>query len=194
MMHPAKIFVVLSLVLALGGCSYWGGGRDRDAQNWNHIGDGVERTPNIGTRYIYLRHAVSGDTYAGFYARDGEYVPEARDNINRLMRDQRTDEVRNIDGRLLNFMTDIRRAMALPEDQLFVVLSGFRSLASNSETSRSRQSLHTQGMAVDIRVPGVSGKAFAEVARSLARGGVAYYPRTDHIHLDVGAIRDWQSQ
>jgi uncharacterized protein YcbK (DUF882 family) len=31
----------------------------------------------------------------------------------------------------------------------------------------------------------------SERAKAMRRGGVAHYPRTDHVHLDVGPVRTW---
>jgi uncharacterized protein YcbK (DUF882 family) len=31
----------------------------------------------------------------------------------------------------------------------------------------------------------------AEVAKTMQRGGVAYYPKSGHIHVDTGAVRTW---
>jgi len=46
-------------------------------------------------------------------------------------------------------------------------------------------------MAIDVRVPGCSLVALRDAARSLARGGVGYYPQSNFVHVDVGRVRAW---
>jgi len=57
------------------------------------------------------------------------------------------------------------------------VISGYRSHDYNAALSRrsrrvAHNSLHIQGMAMDIRLPGISKVALAKFARSLDAGGV----------------------
>jgi uncharacterized protein YcbK (DUF882 family) len=48
-----------------------------------------------------------------------------------------------------------------------------------------------QGMAMDIRVPGVELGQVRKAALALGRGGVGYYPQSDFVHVDVGRVRQW---
>jgi uncharacterized protein YcbK (DUF882 family) len=52
-------------------------------------------------------------------------------------------------------------------------------------------SLHTQGMAVDIRIPNRNIAQVRDAALQLAGGGVGYYRRAKFIHLDTGRVRYW---
>jgi uncharacterized protein YcbK (DUF882 family) len=52
-------------------------------------------------------------------------------------------------------------------------------------------SLHMQGEAIDIRIPGVTMAALRDAALSLHRGGVGYYPDSRFVHEDVGRVRRW---
>jgi uncharacterized protein YcbK (DUF882 family) len=54
-----------------------------------------------------------------------------------------------------------------------------------------RDSLHTEAMAIDIRVPGRSLRDVQRAAMSLEAGGVGYYPRSGFVHVDVGRVRYW---
>jgi uncharacterized protein YcbK (DUF882 family) len=76
------------------------------------------------------------------------------------------------------------------------VISGYRSPETNAllreeSSGVALNSLHLQGMAVDIRVPGRHLATLRNAARSLARGGVGYYPASDFVHVDVGQVRHW---
>lgn len=69
-----------------------------------------------------------------------------------------------------------------------IVTSGYRPRVSNVR----RGSLHHTCDAADIQVPGVSKWELAKYLRSLPdRGGVGTYCHTESVHLDNGAVRDW---
>jgi len=55
----------------------------------------------------------------------------------------------------------------------------------------ARHSLHMQGMAIDIRVPGVSAAKLRDAALALHRGGVGYYADSNFVHVDTGRVRRW---
>ena len=76
------------------------------------------------------------------------------------------------------------------------MLSAYRSPQTNAVLARmsrgvARNSLHTVGQAIDIKVPGASPYQVRQVARDLGLGGVGYYPRTGFVHVDTGPVRYW---
>lgn len=76
------------------------------------------------------------------------------------------------------------------------VLSGYRSPTLNESLWRrgrrvARHSLHMQGMAMDIQLPGVPARRLRDYAKSLQSGGVGYYPQRHFVHVDVGPVRYW---
>ena len=76
------------------------------------------------------------------------------------------------------------------------MISGYRSPRTNAMLRRrsdgvAAHSLHMRGQAVDVRLPGVPTKRLQELALSLQRGGVGYYPKSDFVHLDTGRVRFW---
>ena len=78
----------------------------------------------------------------------------------------------------------------------FTVICGYRSPQTNASLrARSRgvaeHSLHMEGKAVDIRLPGVPLSTLYKAALELKAGGVGYYPASGFIHIDVGPIRTW---
>ena len=79
----------------------------------------------------------------------------------------------------------------------FEIISGYRSPATNERLRTTRgggvakQSLHTQGKAVDIRMTGVPLAELRDAAKSLQAGGVGYYPRDNFVHIDTGRVRYW---
>ena len=48
-----------------------------------------------------------------------------------------------------------------------------------------------EGMAIDIRLPGVPVADLRDAAISLGVGGVGFYPRNHFVHLDTGRVRYW---
>ena len=128
------------------------------------------------------------------YARGASYRPEALDAVNMILRDHRTNEIKRIDPRLLDLLCDIRSQAG--HDACLHVISGYRSPRTNqmlSKRSRSvaRKSLHMQGHAVDIRIPGLSIARLRKIAVDLGQGGVGYYPRSNFVHVDIGRVRAW---
>jgi uncharacterized protein YcbK (DUF882 family) len=77
------------------------------------------------------------------------------------------------------------------------VISGYRSPTTNAHLKATRgggvatRSLHMQGQAVDVRLPGVPLADLRDAAWSLQRGGVGYYPGSQFVHVDIGRVRRW---
>jgi uncharacterized protein YcbK (DUF882 family) len=144
-------------------------------------------------KVLSFRNAHSDETLTVVYWSDGRYVPSGLKKISRLMRDQRTNQVRLIDPRLLDQLYDLK--MRLSPNSHFEVFSGYRSPASNARLRRTssrvaKNSLHMQGQAVDVKLVGVRTSTLAKTARKMERGGVGYYRR--FVHLDSGDVRTWR--
>ena len=81
----------------------------------------------------------------------------------------------------------------------FEILSGYRTRATNAKLAFTngnvaKESLHMHGWAVDFRIPHVDGRAICEIAKTMQRGGVAYYEGDNHVHVDLGNIRTWKGR
>jgi uncharacterized protein YcbK (DUF882 family) len=95
---------------------------------------------------------------------------------------------------LLDLLERLHRELGSREP--FHIISGYRTAATNAMLQArsegvARHSLHVEGMAADIRVPGRSLAVLRRAATSLQGGGVGYYPRSDFVHVDVGRVRYW---
>jgi len=52
-------------------------------------------------------------------------------------------------------------------------------------------SLHMVGQAIDIRVADRGLDKLHDTALAMKVGGVGYYPSSNFVHVDVGAVRHW---
>lgn len=136
----------------------------------------------------------TGENLSTEFWAEGKFIPEALSQINRILRDHRTDEISAIDPALLNLLHRLR--LRTESEQPFHVISGYRSPISNA-TLRARsagvatRSLHMRGMAIDIALPGRNLIDLQRAALSLRAGGVGYYPKSGFIHVDTGRVRHW---
>ena len=128
------------------------------------------------------------------YWEKGDYILDALENLNHVLRDHRTNQVYPIDPTTLDLMAAISRKV--DARQPFEIISGYRSPQTNRSLSGkssgvAKNSYHMQGKAVDLRLPGVPLKAVRKAALDLRMGGVGYYPKSDFVHIDSGRVRSW---
>jgi len=155
---------------------------------------GAARRYRQHERWLSFYNQHTGETIRTVYWSAGRYIPEALSDINRILRDFRTGEVKPIDPALLDLLHALRTRLET-RDTLHVI-SGYRSPRTNAGLinrghAASSRSLHTKGKAIDIRLPGYSLKALHKAAVSLRAGGVGYYPVPEFVHVDIGRVRYW---
>jgi uncharacterized protein YcbK (DUF882 family) len=136
----------------------------------------------------------TGEDLKTVYCEEGAFVPQALSNINYILRDHRTGDVKEIDTNLLDLLFTLQQKLKSAEP--FHIISGYRSPATNSTLRKSghgvaAHSLHLQGKAIDIRLPGFDLKTLHDAAKDLKMGGVGYYPSPCFVHVDVGRVRYW---
>lgn len=185
------------VVVALTGCGSSSYGPSKGRQMGLYGGEKTRPDPLLERR-ILLAHPSSGEKLDLVYYHNGTYDPAALAAINRLMRDRSANEIGVIDPELIDFLVDIRTRLGLPPTVVFDILSGYRSRSTNTKLAQTnknvaKESLHMYGYAVDFHVAGVKGSAIAEIAKTMQRGGVSFYPRTNHVHVDIGNIRTWNT-
>lgn len=149
---------------------------------------------HLGARSLSFDNLHTGEKLSIDYWTDGEYIPDALQTINHLLRDYRNGEVHVIEPKLLDLLTILRARLDSREP--FQVISGYRSPATNAmlhaeSSGVAAKSLHMKGMAIDIRVADRSLQNLHDSALSLRAGGVGYYPKSDFVHVDVGRVRMW---
>ena len=145
-------------------------------------------------RRLNMHSGRTGETIDMIYWIDGEYVPEALFEVNRFMRDWRTDGAISMDTRTVDILAASHRM--LDTDIPYLLLSGYRSPKTNAmlrSKSRNvaRNSLHMKGQAADIRIQGRSVSQISRAAISCSAGGVGKYSRSNFVHMDCGPVRVW---
>jgi uncharacterized protein YcbK (DUF882 family) len=154
----------------------------------------LARRHSAHERSLALYNTHTSESLKTVYWAQGRYLTAALADINRILRDHYTDEIKPIDGELLDLLYLVRRKVA--GRGIFHVVSAYRSPATNAmlrrhDPSVAQNSLHMVGKAVDIRLPGRELALLRRAALSLRRGGVGYYPDSNFIHVDVGRVRHW---
>lgn len=149
-----------------------------------------------GEQSIHMWHKPSGESISVTYRIGGHYVPEAFAQIDHLFRDRRTGEETAVDPALIDVIADLRDKMIMPPDTPIELTSGYRSPESNAYLAKynkhvAKSSYHTRGQAADIRIPDMNSRVLELVATTMQRGGVALYPDSGHVHVDVGPVRGW---
>jgi len=146
------------------------------------------------SRSLSFVHTHTGESLTTTYWRDGRYQAHGLAQVNRLLRDFRTDQVHAIDPALLDVLYDLQTLTGT--DQPFQVISGYRSPRTNemlreNSDGVAQHSMHLVGKAIDIRLDAFPTRRLGDLARSLGRGGVGFYQRSDFVHVDTGRVRYW---
>jgi uncharacterized protein YcbK (DUF882 family) len=123
------------------------------------------------------------------------YWAEAVRDINWILRDHDSDEIRPMNAGVLDLLGMLRDRLDTRDP--FLVVCGYRSPTTNRRlylegVGVAKHSYHIKGMAVDLRSEGRSTEQIRDAALSLGGGGVGYYPRSDFVHVDCGPVRQWR--
>lgn len=146
-------------------------------------------------RSLAMVHTHTGEHIDIVYATGERYETPALGRLDHFLRDHYSGEVGHIDPALHDLLHAVRRTLGT--ERAFHVISGYRCPATNERlrTTRSggvaKRSLHMDGRAIDVRLPGVPLAELRDAALSLKAGGVGYYASSQFVHLDTGRVRRW---
>jgi uncharacterized protein YcbK (DUF882 family) len=157
----------------------------------SHANVGLSRH---GERILQFRHLHTGEALTRTYWADGVYLDDQLADINRLLRDHRTGDIHPIDPQLLDLLHRLQHKTGSRKP--FEIISAYRSPKTNAALRKNssgvaKKSLHMQGRAIDVRIPGTDLAKLRKAALALKGGGVGYYPKSNFLHLDTGRVRHW---
>ena len=147
-----------------------------------------------GERSLSLKNLHTGEQINQPYWMAGNYLPDSLSAINAVLRDHRSGEVYPIDPGLLDLLSALQQRVNSRHG--YEVISGYRSPASNAmlqskSNGVAKRSLHMQGKAIDIRMPGTHLAQLHRAASEMKSGGVGLYTSSNFIHVDTGRVRYW---
>jgi uncharacterized protein YcbK (DUF882 family) len=145
-------------------------------------------------RVLRLYNTHTGESLKSVFWAEGDFIPDALTDINKLLRDHRNDTVATMDPQLLLLLD--RVSAKFGGSDVLHVISGYRSPESNAKLAAAsggvaKHSMHLEGKAIDIRMPGRDLAALHKAAMNAKGGGVGYYPASQFVHLDTGRPRHW---
>ncbi len=136
---------------------------------------------------------LTGERPKTVYRAEGHDVPGALNEIHWVVRDYHCNKVKPIKLQLLDLLYTLDRK--LESRQPFHIICGSaRQPPTNLRKHTAgvaKHSMHIQGKAVDIRIPGCRLAALQRAALALHDGGVGIYPVSGFVHVDVGRVRHW---
>lgn len=146
-------------------------------------------------RSLHLYNIHTGESVKSTFWSQGQFVDSEIEMLDMLMRDFRANDVMAMDRQLFHDLHELQSRLS-PKKAMHII-SGYRSPVTNSKLRNdssgvAKRSLHMQGRAIDLAIPGVSHKELHTAALSLKSGGVGYYPNSGFVHLDSGRVRRWQ--
>jgi uncharacterized protein YcbK (DUF882 family) len=148
------------------------------------------------TRSLRIYHVHTGERVEIVYKRNGRYVQDGLNKLNRALRDWRRNEPTKMDPRLFDIIWQVYQKSG--SRGYINVVGGYRSASTNSMLRKrskgvAEKSQHIRGKAMDFYIPGVSLKKLRYLGLQQQAGGVGYYPRSGSpfVHMDVGSVRHW---
>ena len=151
------------------------------------------RTRTAGwPRELWITRPQAQESLRATYWADGALQAEGYRAVNRLYRDLQAGVQRPISLQLLDLNWAIQCAVARHwTPRPMVLLSGFRTPATNRRVGGVEPSVHFDGAADDYIYPGLSFDENLQLARRFQVGGLGIYPDRGSLHKDVGRSRVW---
>lgn len=156
------------------------------------IGMASTRKPE---RVLSFYNLHTGEKMKSTYWVNGHYIPSELAKLNHLLRDHREDTQTRMDVHLFDALYKLQQKLGVLKREIHVI-SAYRSPKTNAmlheaSSGVAKKSMHVEGKAIDIRMPGVDLRHVYNGAKSLKAGGVGYYAQNDFVHVDTGKVRYW---
>jgi len=143
-------------------------------------------------RTLWITRPEAQEQLKVVYWADGALQWEGYRRLNRIYRDLLAERERPIALGLLNLNFAMQVALATyMTPRPLVLLSGFRTAATNARVGGVEPNIHFTGAADDSVYEGISLADNFRLARYFQVGGLGYYPDRHSIHKDIGPRRLW---
>jgi len=145
-------------------------------------------------RSLRFYNTHTGETLRTMFWADGQFIPDALQDINHLLRDHYNNKIAEMDPELLLLLNKVSSQFS--NNEVIHVISGYRSPETNQMLADrsggvAKHSMHMEAKAIDIRMPGRDLAQLHKAAMALKGGGVGYYPTSQFVHMDTGRVRHW---
>lgn len=151
-------------------------------------------TASSEVREVGLNNVHTGEAGRFVYYERGQYIPQAMVAMHCMLRDFRSNETHPIDPMLFDMLYLLQAQTQ--NRSAYEVISAYRSPATNAMLAATTEgvnphSLHMEGRAIDIRLPGTKLDWLADRAAEMQMGGIGLYQSSQFVHLDTGAVQRW---
>ncbi|MUI11611.1 DUF882 domain-containing protein [Massilia dura] len=145
-------------------------------------------------RILRFHNTHTGESLKSVFWAEGQFIPDALQDINKLLRDHRSNTIAAIDPELLLLVQKVSAQFG--SNNVVHIISGYRSPETNAKLAAAsggvaKHSMHLEGKAIDLRIPGKDLKQVHKAALALKSGGVGYYHDSQFVHMDTGRPRHW---
>jgi len=147
-------------------------------------------------RTLWLHYTHTGKTAKFTYKRNGKFDPKVLGELNIFLADWRTGAPAKMDPALFDLLWEVYQDVG--GKQPYSIVSSYREPKTNamlraSSSGVAENSLHMQGKAMDVFIPGVKLSDLRAAAMRYQVGGVGYYPTSGSpfVHMDTGGVRAW---
>jgi uncharacterized protein YcbK (DUF882 family) len=150
--------------------------------------------PKSPAKTLSLYNTHTGESLKTAFEVDGQFVTTSLNDLDKLLRDHRQNELFVMDKNLFLQLHEIQSRLGV--NTTIQIISGYRSPATNNKLRKNsngvaKKSYHMKGRAIDIRMTGVNTRLLRDTAIAMQAGGVGYYSGSDFVHLDTGPVRNW---
>jgi uncharacterized protein YcbK (DUF882 family) len=167
----------------------------RAAARTTAVSSGGSRFFYHGDGAIDLRNFHTGEERkVRFRGADGSYSAQAIAELRTLFRSRGDDRTADVSLRLIEVLDYVQDRFKPGE---MLLMSGYRSPEYNAAirdrgAQAAKSSLHTEGLAADVRFIGLDQRKLWLDIRELGCCGAGYYKTGQFLHLDVGRPRFWE--
>ncbi len=150
--------------------------------------------PGFGNRprSLWVSRPQAQESVRAVYWADGRLLPDGYAQLTRLYRDLIAAAEHPIAVGLLDLNFAMQAYLyGFVRPRPLILLSGYRTAATNARVGGVEPNIHGLGLADDFRYEGLSLLENVRLARAFQVGGLGIYPERGSLHKDLGRRRSW---